>query len=126
MNSLDKINTRRVINHIKRSLTDVCDRYLFEAIDPSLQARVKDDLSTALTEYVDKETLYDFSVVCDESINTPERVANNMLCIDVAIKPVPGPQFIYIPIRITSTGMFDIDFTAVDNYDRAMSVLDHW
>jgi phage tail sheath protein FI len=57
-----------------------------------------------LGDLIVKRGLYDFATICDESNNTPDRIERNELWIDVAIKPVKAAEFIYIPIRIVSTG----------------------
>jgi len=43
-------------------------------------------------------------VVCDLSNNTPFRIDNNELWLDVAIEPVKAVEFIYIPLRLKNTG----------------------
>jgi hypothetical protein len=43
-------------------------------------------------------------VVCDTTNNTPIRIDNNELYIDIAIQPVKAIEFIYIPVRLQNTG----------------------
>jgi phage tail sheath protein FI len=43
-------------------------------------------------------------VVCDGTNNTPARIDQNQLWIDIAIEPVKAAEFIYIPVRIMNTG----------------------
>jgi phage tail sheath protein FI len=51
-----------------------------------------------------KRGLYDFVTLCDTSNNTPTRIDRNELHVDIALKPVKAVEFIYIPIRVLSTG----------------------
>jgi hypothetical protein len=44
----------------------------------------------------------DYVVVCDETNNTPARIAANELWVDVAIKPVNATEFTYIPVQIVN------------------------
>ena len=57
-----------------------------------------------MIDLVAKRALYDYLVVCDLSNNTPFRIDNNELWVDVAIEPVKAVEFIYIPLRIKNTG----------------------
>ena len=43
-------------------------------------------------------------MVCDETNNTPSRIDNNELYVDIAIEPVKSVEFIFIPLRIKNTG----------------------
>jgi hypothetical protein len=43
-------------------------------------------------------------VVCDETNNTPERIARNELYVDIAVEPMKAVEFIYIPIRLKNPG----------------------
>jgi phage tail sheath protein FI len=55
-------------------------------------------------DLVAKRAIYDFLVVCDTTNNTPVRIDNNELWIDIAIQPVKAIEFIYIPVRLQNTG----------------------
>ena len=48
--------------------------------------------------------VYDFSVVCDTTNNTPARIDRNEIYVDIAIAPTKSSEFIYIPVRIVNTG----------------------
>ena len=51
-----------------------------------------------------KRGVYDYLVVCDETNNTPTRIARNELYVDIAIEPMKAVEFIYIPIRLKNPG----------------------
>ena len=61
-------------------------------------------VETLFQDLVSKRGLYDYSVVCDDSNNTPARIDRNELWIDIAVEPVKAAEFIYIPVRIFNTG----------------------
>jgi hypothetical protein len=48
--------------------------------------------------------LYDYVVVCDLSNNTPTRIDRNELWVDIGLKPSKAIEFIYVPIKVVSTG----------------------
>lgn len=49
---------------------------------------------------VDELKLYDYSVVCDESNNSPSVIDNNELKIDIAIKQQRTADYIFIPLTL--------------------------
>jgi len=67
-----------------------------------------------LVNYVrEKRGIYDYLVVCDTTNNTPARIDQNQLWIDIAIEPVKAAEFIYIPVRIMNTGEISERGTAI-------------
>jgi hypothetical protein len=49
------------------------------------------------------DAIEDYVVICDETNNTPERIEEKQLWLDVAIRPTGYPEFIYIPARAGMT-----------------------
>ena len=56
------------------------------------------------SELVGQRAIYDYIVVCDTSNNTPSRIDQSELWLDIAIEPVKAVEFIYIPMRLLNTG----------------------
>ena len=102
--ALDRINVARLINYLNYNLDNLAKPFLFEPNDQFTRASVVRTFDTFLADLISLRGLYDFSVVCDESNNTPGRIDRNELWIDIAIKPVKAIEFIYIPLRILNTG----------------------
>ena len=102
--ALDRINVVRMVQYIKRSLRKNSMSFVFEPNDPLTRDNLKAMVDAFLGDLIVKRGLYDFATVCDESNNTPDRIDRNELYIDVALKPVKAAEFIYIPIRVVSTG----------------------
>jgi hypothetical protein len=106
--AMDRVNVSRLIKYIKRQLRRNTLSFVFEPNDQLTRDNLKAVVDNFLGDLVVKRGLYDFATVCDESNNTPDRIDRNEMYIDVALKPVKAAEFIYIPIRILSTGA---DFT---------------
>ena len=53
-----------------------------------------------LNSLVTLRALSDYAVLCDSTNNTPDRIDQNQLWIDVAVQPLTAVEFIYIPVRI--------------------------
>jgi hypothetical protein len=102
--AMDRVNVSRLIKYIKRQLRRNTLSFVFEPNDQLTRDNLKAVVDNFLGDLVVKRGLYDFATVCDESNNTPDRVDRNEMYIDVALKPVKAAEFIYIPIRILSTG----------------------
>jgi len=102
--ALDRINVTRLIAYIRRQLRKNTMSFVFQPNDQLTRNNLKAVVDAFLSDIVVKRGLYDFATICDETNNTPARIDRNEMYIDVALKPVKAAEFIYIPIRIVSTG----------------------
>lgn len=102
--ALDRVNVARLVNYIRFQADQLAQPFLFEPNDTVTRGIVKDAFDSFLSELVTLRGLNDFLVVVDESNNTPARIDNNELWIDIAIQPIKSVEFIFIPIRIRNTG----------------------
>ena len=102
--SMDRINVARLVNYIRTILSTIGNGFLFEPNDKITRDQLKTIISGAINDLVSKRGIYDYLVVCDDSNNTPTRIARNELYVDIAIEPMKGVEFIYIPIRLYNPG----------------------
>lgn len=102
--SLDRVNVARLVNYIRTILASVGNGFLFEPNDKITRDQIKNIISGAMNDLVSKRGVYDYLVVCDDSNNTPARIARNELYVDIAIEPMKDVEFIYIPIRLFNPG----------------------
>jgi len=102
--SLDRINVARLVNYIRTILASVGNGFLFEPNDKITRDQIKNIISGAINDLVAKRGIYDYLVVCDDTNNTPTRIARNELYVDIAIEPMKDVEFIYIPIRLKNPG----------------------
>ncbi len=102
--SMDRINVARLVNYIRTILATVGNGFLFEPNDKITRDQIKAIISGAINDLIAKRGIYDYLVVCDESNNTPTRIARNELYVDIAIEPMKAVEFIYIPIRLYNPG----------------------
>jgi len=77
---------------------------VFEPNDSLTRTQISGVVESLMLDLVAKRGLRDYSVVCDDSNNTPARIDANELWIDIAVEPVKAVEFIYIPVRIVNTG----------------------
>ena len=102
--ALDRVNVMRLLMYIKRALRKGAFPFVFEPNDKITRDDLKAMADGFLNDIMAKRGLYDFVTLCDTSNNTPYIIDNNELYMDVALKPVKAAEFIYIPIRVLSTG----------------------
>ena len=102
--ALDRVNVARLIAYIRRQLTIAARPFVFEPNDQITRSQIQGVVQTLMVDLVAKRGIYDYLVVCDLSNNTPATIDRNELYVDIAIEPVKAVEFIYIPVRIQSTG----------------------
>lgn len=102
--ALDRINVARLCCYLSYNLNNLAQPFLFEQNDTTTRAQVTAVFTSYLQSLVGLRALYDFSVVCNSSNNTPATIDANQLWIDVAIQPEIAIEFIYIPVRVLATG----------------------
>lgn len=102
--SLSRINVARLVNYLRTVLRGVANQFLFEPNDKITRDQVKQTVESVFNDLIAKRGVYDYLVVCDETNNTPDRIARNELYVDVAVEPMKDVEFIYIPIRLKNPG----------------------
>ena len=102
--SLNRVNVARLVNYIRRQLNILSKPFLFEPNDSQTRNEIKRVIESLMHELIAQRGLYDYVVVCDTSNNTPTRIDQNQLWVDIAIEPVKSVEFIYIPLRLLNTG----------------------
>jgi len=108
--AFDRINVSRLVAYIRARVDQLARPYIFEPNDKITRDQLKQSVEKLLNDLTAKRALYDFLVVCDTSNNTPVRIDRNELYLDIAIEPVKAVEFIYIPLRIKSTGSISSNF----------------
>jgi len=102
--ALDRINVARLVAFMRGRLEEIGKQFLFEPNDQITRNEISNSVNSLCIDLVAKRGIYDFLVVCDESNNTPARIDANELYVDIAIEPVKAVEFIYIPLRLQTTG----------------------
>ncbi len=111
--ALDRINVARLVNYVREKLQILARPFIFEPNDALTRSQITSVVQTLFVDLVAKRGIYDYLVVCDTTNNTPARIDQNQLWIDIAIEPVKAAEFIYIPVRIMNTGEISERGTAI-------------
>lgn len=102
--AMDRVNVVRLVAYVRRQLRKNTMSFIFEPNDQLTRDNVKAAVDSFLGDLIVKRGLMDFATLCDESNNTPDRIDRNELFVDIALKPMKAAEFIYIPIRVVSSG----------------------
>src|ERR1035437_5814770 len=74
--------------------------FIFESNDETTRQNITQNVTAYLNESVDTGQLQDFVVICDDSNNPLNVINDNMLYVDICIKPTKSVEFLFLPIRI--------------------------
>ena len=100
--ALDRINVRRLLLSVKRTILAATQRYVFEPNDEITWEKIKNTLDPFLDDIRRRRGITQFKVVCDETTNTPVRVDRNELWCKVLIKPTKSAEVIVFELNITN------------------------
>ena len=101
--SLDRLNVRLLLVAMKPSLQEFLETYVGELNTKSNRNRLKARIDSYMTNIQANDGVEAFRVVCDETNNTPETIANNELYVDMYIRPTSSIEYIKMRITLTST-----------------------
>lgn len=96
----DRVNVRMLLIYLKKVLPRALRQFLFEPNTPAVWTQVKGMVEALMLDVVQRQGVEAFQVVCDETINTPQRRDNNELWIAVKIKPVKAIEWIVLNLGI--------------------------
>lgn len=102
--AMNRVNVARLVCYLNYQLDALAKPFLFELNNEHTRQSVQTTFSKFMADLMMKDAIYDYIVVCDSSNNTPDRIDNNELWIDIAIQPQKSIEFIYIPLRLVNTG----------------------
>jgi phage tail sheath protein FI len=102
--ALDRVNVRRLLIALKNYISEVAQNLVFEqntiATRNSFLAAVNPYLETVQQ----KQGLYAFKVIMDDSNNTADVVDRNQMIGQIYIQPTKTAEFIYLDFNILPTG----------------------
>jgi len=102
--ALDRVNVRRLMIHVKKEISRISSRLLF---DPNTQVtwdRFTGQVRPFLESVKSRLGLEDYKVILDTSTTTPDMVDRNMMYAKIFLKPTRAIEFIAIDFVITNTG----------------------
>lgn len=106
--AFDRVNVRRLFLRLERATYKVARYFVYEGNTAYTRQRLIDTIDPIFADVKLRNGIYDYKIICDESINTPEVIDRNELKVKIGIKPVKTAEFILIDfIALTTGGSFD-------------------
>jgi phage tail sheath protein FI len=102
--ALDRVNVRRLIISLKKYIKGVAENLVFEPNTQITRNKFLNQVNPYLEYVQQRQGLYAFQVIMDDSNNTADVVDRNQLVGAVYIQPTRVAEFIYIDFNILPTG----------------------
>ena len=102
--ALDRVNVRRLLIELKGYISQIADNLVFEQNTIATRNNFLTQVNPYLASVQQRQGLYAFKVVMDDSNNTPDVIDRNQLVGQIYIQPTKTAEFIYLDFNILPTG----------------------
>jgi hypothetical protein len=102
--ALDRVNVRRLLITLKNYISQVADTLVFEQNTSATRNIFLAQVNPYLESVQQRQGLYAFKVVMNESNNGPDIVDRNELRGAIYVQPTKTAEFIYLDFNILPTG----------------------
>ena len=103
--AFDRINVRRLFLVLEKSIATAAKFQLFEFNDEFTRAQFRNMVEPFLRDVQGRRGIFDFTVKCDATNNTPEIIDRNEFIGDIFIKPARSINFITLNFIAVRTGV---------------------
>jgi uncharacterized protein len=103
--ALDRVNVRRLLIALKGFISGVGRSLVFEQNTTATRNRFLNQVNPYLDNVVQRQGLFAYKVVMDESNNTPDVVDRNQLIGQIFIQPTKTAEFVILDFTILPTGV---------------------
>jgi hypothetical protein len=102
--ALDRVNVRRLLIELKSYIGQVANGLVFEQNTIATRNRFLRQVNPYLDSIQQRQGLYAYKVVMDESNNTADVIDRNQLLGQIFIQPTRTAEFIILDFNVTPTG----------------------
>jgi len=102
--ALDRINVRRLMIKVKKYIASTSRYLVFEQNTAQTRGKFLNTVNPYLEGIQQRQGLYAFRVVMDETNNTPDVIDRNILAGAIYLQPTKTAEFIVIDFNILPTG----------------------
>jgi hypothetical protein len=102
--ALDRINVRRLLITVKKFFASTARYLLFDQNTAVTRNRFLNTVNPYLESVQQRQGLYAFRVVMDETNNTPDVIDRNELRGEIYLQPAKAAEFIILDFNILRTG----------------------
>ena len=102
--ALDRVNVRRLLITVKDYISQIADNLVFEQNTIATRNSFLAQVNPYLTSVQQRQGLYAFKVIMDDSNNTADVIDRNQLVGQIYLQPTKTAEFIYLDFNLTPTG----------------------
>ena len=102
--ALDRVNVRRLLIELKSYISQVADVLVFQQNTMATRNDFLSQVNPYLESVQQRQGLYAFKVVMDDSNNTPDVIDRNQMVGQIYLQPTKTAEFIYLDFNILPTG----------------------
>ena len=102
--ALDRVNVRRLMIELKSYITQIADTLVFEQNTIATRNNFLSRVNPYLEAIQQKQGLYAFRVIMDETNNTPDVIDRNQLIGQIYVQPSRTAEFIALDFILLPTG----------------------
>ena len=102
--ALDRVNVRRLLISLKSYISQVANNLVFEQNTIATRNQFLSQVNPYLESVQQRQGLYAFKVIMDDSNNTADVIDRNQLVGQIYIQPTKTAEFIYLDFNILPTG----------------------
>ena len=102
--ALDRVNVRRLLIELKSYISQVSQTLVFEQNTASTRNNFLSQVNPYLESVQQRQGLYAFRVVMDDTNNTADVIDRNQLVGQIFIQPTRTAEFIYLDFNVLPTG----------------------
>lgn len=102
--ALDRVNVRRLLIALKRQVRLIAENFLFEQNNAATRAKFVNQITPYMDSVQQRQGLYAYRIVMDETNNPPSVVDRNQLFGAIYIQPTRAVEYIILDFNILPTG----------------------
>ena len=102
--ALDRVNVRRLLIAMKSFISQIANNLVFEQNSIATRNNFLAQVNPYLEGIQQRQGLYAFKVVMDDTNNTADVIDRNQLIGQIYVQPTRTAEFIYLDFNITPTG----------------------
>ena len=103
--AFDRINVRRLFLTVEQALESAANDQLFEINDEDTRENFVNIVIPYLRDIQANRGIEDFTVICDETNNTPDVIDNNEFRADIFISPARSINYVTLTFVATRSGV---------------------
>jgi len=101
--ALDRLNVRRYLIQLEKSLASLAMNFIFEPNTPSTRKLFVQEAIKILEYSKQIEAISSYTIQCDEQVNPPTLVDNNIMRAVITVVPVKSAERIWIDVVLTGS-----------------------